>query len=174
LPNATVCDIFRLREQLAPSSADFCIKDDAHVSQSTSSSPEVDHPSKHQRSSLATLSLTALGVVFGDIGTSPLYALKECFHSSHGLVPTPDNIFGILSLIFWALVLVISVKYLSFILRADNQGEGGIMALTALILPHKAREQGNRKLLVILWLFGAALLIWRWHDYTGNFRIIRS
>ena len=110
------------------------------------------------RSSLAILSLTALGVVFGDIGTSPLYALKECFHSSHGLTPTPDNVLGILSLIFWALILVISIKYLSFILRADNQGEGGIMALTALILPHQARDQGNRKLLVILGLFGAALL----------------
>jgi KUP system potassium uptake protein len=115
-------------------------------------------PSEHQRSSLATLALTALGVVFGDIGTSPLYALKECFHASHNLTPTPESVYGILSLIFWALVLVISVKYLSFILRADNQGEGGIMALTALILPHRTRDQGNRKLLVILGLFGAALL----------------
>jgi KUP system potassium uptake protein len=115
-------------------------------------------PSERQRSSLATLSLAALGVVFGDIGTSPLYAIKECFHVSHSLTPTPESVYGILSLIFWALVLVISVKYLSFILRADNQGEGGIMALTALILPHKTREQGNRKLLVILGLFGAALL----------------
>lgn len=73
-------------------------------------------------------------------------------------MPTPDNVLGILSLIFWALILVISFKYLSFILRADNNGEGGIMALTALILPRKARDQGNRKLLVILGLFGAALL----------------
>ena len=104
------------------------------------------------------LALTALGVVFGDIGTSPLYALKECFHSSHGLSPGPENVLGILSLIFWALILVISIKYLSFILRADNQGEGGIMALTALILPHQARDQGDRKVLVILGLFGAALL----------------
>jgi len=128
------------------------------VSQSATPSPGVAPTSQQQRSSLAMLSLTALGVVFGDIGTSPLYALKECFHSSHGLMPTPDNVYGILSLIFWALVLVISIKYLSFILRADNQGEGGIMALTALILPHKTRDQGNRKLLVILGLFGAALL----------------
>ncbi len=109
-------------------------------------------------SSLATLALTALGVVFGDIGTSPLYALKECFHISHNLDPTPENILGILSLIFWALILVISLKYLSFILRADNQGEGGIMALTALILPHKTRDEDKRKLLIILGLFGAALL----------------
>jgi len=127
------------------------------VSQPASPAPAAD-PNLHQRSSLATLSLTALGVVFGDIGTSPLYALKECFHTSHGLVPTPENVLGILSLIFWALVLVISIKYLSFILRADNQGEGGIMALTALILPHQTRDQGNRRLLVILGLFGAALL----------------
>ncbi len=118
-------------------------------------------PSGHiqpEKSSLAALSLAALGVVFGDIGTSPLYALKECFHASHGLVPSAENILGILSLIFWALILVISIKYLSFILRADNQGEGGIMALTALILPQHERNQGNRKLLVILGLFGAALL----------------
>lgn len=117
-----------------------------------------DQPAHSQQSSLAALSLTALGVVFGDIGTSPLYALKECFHSSHGLTPNTDNVLGILSLIFWALILVISIKYLSFILRADNKGEGGIMALTALILPRKLRDQGNRKYLVILGLFGAALL----------------
>jgi len=128
------------------------------VRQPASPATGSDPPSGHPRSSLAALALTALGVVFGDIGTSPLYALKECFHVSHGLTPTPDNVLGILSLIFWALVLVISIKYLSFILRADNQGEGGIMALTALILPHQARDQGSRKLLVILGLFGAALL----------------
>jgi len=128
------------------------------VSKSSQSASGTDHSSEHQKSTLAALSLTALGVVFGDIGTSPLYALKECFHASHGLTPTPDNILGILSLIFWALVLVISIKYLSFILRANNQGEGGIMALTALILPHKTRDEGKRKLLVILGLFGAALL----------------
>ena len=113
---------------------------------------------QHHKSSLTALCLTALGVVFGDIGTSPLYALKECFHASHGLQPTPENVFGILSLIFWALILVISVKYLTFILRADNRGEGGIMALTALILPQQARQQNHRKYLIILGLFGAALL----------------
>ncbi len=77
---------------------------------------------------------------------------------THGLLPTQDNILGILSLIFWALILVISIKYLSFVLRADNQGEGGIMALTALLLHQKARNGGNRKYLIILGLFGAALL----------------
>lgn len=120
--------------------------------------PDNDQSAQHTSSSLAALSLTALGVVFGDIGTSPLYALKECFRPSHGLPLTHDNVLGVLSLIFWALILVISIKYLSFILRADNQGEGGIMALTALILPKRARDEGNRKALVILGLFGAALL----------------
>jgi KUP system potassium uptake protein len=116
------------------------------------SAPEVEN------SSLSTLALAALGVVFGDIGTSPLYALKECFHISHDLSPTPDNILGILSLIFWALILVISIKYLNFILRADNQGEGGIMALTALLLHPERRKKDNRNYLIILGLFGAALL----------------
>lgn len=128
------------------------------MNQPASTAPVTEHTSDHQTSSLAALSIAALGVVFGDIGTSPLYALKECFHSSHGLAPNPDNILGILSLIFWALILVISIKYLSFILLADNKGEGGIMALTALILPLRERDQGKRGLLVILGLFGAALL----------------
>ncbi|MBN2428372.1 MAG: potassium transporter Kup [Deltaproteobacteria bacterium] len=128
-------------------------------SNNTAGETDASQPPEHQRSSLGILALTALGVVFGDIGTSPLYAIKECFHAAHGLGPTPANVFGILSLIFWALILVISIKYLSFILRADNQGEGGIMALTALVLPRKARNQGNRRNhLVILGLFGAALL----------------
>ncbi len=117
-----------------------------------------DQTTQHSINSLPVLALTALGVVFGDIGTSPLYAMKECFHVSHNLTPTNDNVLGILSLIFWALILVISIKYLSFVLRADNQGEGGIMALTALILPKRARDEGNRKVLIILGLFGAALL----------------
>jgi len=128
------------------------------VNSAANPTPDNDQPTQHSSSTLPALALTALGVVFGDIGTSPLYALKECFHLSHGLALTHDNVFGILSLIFWALVLVISIKYLSFILRADNQGEGGIMALTALILPQRARDEGNRKVLVILGLFGAALL----------------
>src|SRR5688500_270017 len=84
---------------------------------------------------LLGLSMAALGVVYGDIGTSPLYALRESFHPSHGVGPTPANVLGVLSLIFWALVLIISVKYLAFVLRADNRGEGGILALTALVTP---------------------------------------
>ena len=83
---------------------------------------------------LFLLSLGALGVVFGDIGTSPLYALRECFNGPHGVEPTPDNVMGVLSLIFWSLIIVVSVKYLLFVMRADNRGEGGILALMALVM----------------------------------------
>src|SRR5947208_16930052 len=96
------------------------------------------------------LSLAALGVVFGDIGTSPLYAMRECFLGEHGIAPSQENIFGVLSLIFWALIIVISIKYLVFILRADNRGEGGILALAALVSHVKPS-----KVLAILGLFGA-------------------
>lgn len=104
------------------------------------------------------LSLTALGVVFGDIGTSPLYALRVCFDAKTGLPVSMGNILGILSLIFWALTLTISIKYLLFILRADNRGEGGILALMALARPEKGGTARSRVGLVALGLFGAALL----------------
>ncbi|HNC52735.1 MAG TPA: potassium transporter Kup [Accumulibacter sp.] len=107
---------------------------------------------------LAALSLAALGVVYGDIGTSPLYALKEVFGGAHHPVPiTPDNVLGILSLIFWSLMIVVSLKYVSFIMRADNKGEGGIMALMALALRPAELGGVQRRLIVILGLFGAAL-----------------
>ena len=77
---------------------------------------------RHKR--LSVLALGALGVVFGDIGTSPLYALKECVSKEHGVPPSPENVLGILSLIFWALTLVVSIKYVTFVMRADNDGEG--------------------------------------------------
>lgn len=109
---------------------------------------------------LLKVSLGALGVVYGDIGTSPLYALKECFTSEHGVTATPENIYGVLSLFFWALMLVVVFKYLSFILRADNNGEGGILSLLALIAPRGmvGKRAGSRMVLVLLGLFGAALL----------------
>jgi KUP system potassium uptake protein len=108
---------------------------------------------------LAILTLTALGVVYGDIGTSPLYSIKEIFGHLYGLQPTRDNVFGILSLIVWALTLVISVKYVSYVLRADNRGEGGQFALLALIFP-RGTPQGFAKggIFVALALFGTALL----------------
>lgn len=117
-------------------------------------------PEGHRSGSpyLLLLSLTALGIVFGDIGTSPLYALRESFHPGHGLPVEPAAILGILSLVFWALILIISVKYIAFILRADNQGEGGILALTALIIPIVTRQRSPRWVLVLLGLFGTALL----------------
>jgi KUP system potassium uptake protein len=107
--------------------------------------------------SRAALTLAALGVVFGDIGTSPLYALRECFHGPHGIEPNPANVLGVLSLIFWALVIVISVKYVSYVMRAANHGEGGILALMALI-PSTYRGPHSRGVLLGLGLFGAALL----------------
>ncbi|MEP6620403.1 MAG: potassium transporter Kup [bacterium] len=109
---------------------------------------------------LAILTVTALGVVYGDIGTSPLYALRECFKAEYGIHPTPENILGVLSLILWSLILVVSIKYIVFILRADNRGEGGILALLALLLQQRRRADDSRRriLLISLGLFGAALL----------------
>lgn len=102
---------------------------------------------------LLAFSLAALGVVYGDIGTSPLYAMRECFHGPHGIAVNAPNVLGVLSLIFWALVIVISLKYLAFILRADNRGEGGILALSALVQQVKPSVA-----LTVLGVFGAALL----------------
>jgi len=101
--------------------------------------------------------LTAIGVVYGDIGTSPLYALRECFFGSHSVPATHENVLGVLSLIIYSLLLVISIKYIAIVMRADNQGEGGILALTALI-PQRPQEPGRWSLLVLLGIFGAALL----------------
>ncbi len=112
---------------------------------------------KPRAKALAVWSLAALGVVYGDIGTSPLYALKESFLPEHGLPPTPENVLGVLSLIFWSLTFVISIKYVWILLKADNHGEGGILALLALVLP-KEEAKGSKRLLVLLALFGAALL----------------
>ena len=105
----------------------------------------------------AALTLAALGVVFGDIGTSPLYALRECFHGPHAVAPNHDNVLGVLSLIFWSLTLVITGKYVSYVMRADNHGEGGVMSLMAQI-PATYRGSQSRGALVALGLFGAALL----------------
>ena len=104
------------------------------------------------------LSLGALGVVYGDIGTSPLYAMRECFHGPHSIALTPANVMGILSLIFWSLIIVISIKYLLFVMRADNRGEGGILSLMSLIPRDLRRRESGRWVLVTLGIFGAALL----------------
>ena len=114
--------------------------------------------SEHTKSSanLLTLMLGAMGVVYGDVGTSPLYTMKEIFNGSYAITPTPDNILGILSLIFWSLILVISVKYVLYVMRASNRGEGGIMALMALALRHR-NQKHQREIIIILGLLGAAL-----------------
>ncbi len=108
---------------------------------------------------LARLSLLALGVVYGDIGTSPLYALREAFHGQHGIPVTSGNVFGVLSLIFWSLILIVTVKYHIVIIRADNKGEGGVLALMALVNGSRlARGLTPRRLMIVLGIFGAALL----------------
>jgi KUP system potassium uptake protein len=107
---------------------------------------------------LALLSLAALGVVYGDIGTSPLYAVRTCFHGTYGVSVTEPNVLGVLSLIFWSLILVISIKYIIYIMNAENKGEGGILALMALIHPDKAAAGKKRWFTVSLGIFGAALL----------------
>jgi KUP system potassium uptake protein len=108
---------------------------------------------------LAILTVGALGVVYGDIGTSPLYALRECFAGVHPMAPTHENVLGILSLIFWSLLLIVSFKYLAIVLRATNKGEGGILAIMALAFPRHTPGAGRRRaMLIALGVFGAALL----------------
>jgi KUP system potassium uptake protein len=111
-----------------------------------------------QRPGLLVVSLGALGVVYGDIGTSPLYAIRESFHGDYGIDPVRGNVLGVLSLVFWALLIVVSVKYLAFIMRADNDGEGGVLALTALIAPERRNLGRLRAGLIAAGLFAAALL----------------
>ena len=112
--------------------------------------------SAKSKNNLLKLSIGALGIVFGDIGTSPLYAIRVCFEGAYGIPINDQNIYGILSMIFWALILVISLKYLIIILRADNQGEGGILALMKLVLPVK--KSSKYFVILSMGLFGAALL----------------
>src|SRR5438876_5679092 len=108
---------------------------------------------------LARLSLLALGVVYGDIGTSPLYALREAFHGQHAISVTTGNVFGVLSLIFWSLILIVTIKYHVVIIRADNKGEGGVLALMALVNGSRlARGLTPRRLMIVLGIFGSALL----------------
>ncbi len=129
--------------------------------------PTSHAPVIRSKKDLARLSLGAMGVVYGDIGTSPLYAIKECFALPHGVAISLGNVLGILSLVFWALTLIVVVKYIGFVMRADNHGDGGILALLALVTEQRSHpkrgESGHRRwiTLVALALFGAALL---WAD----------
>jgi len=106
----------------------------------------------------ASLALAALGVVYGDIGTSPLYTIKECFSGMHAVAPTQGNILGILSMVFWSLMIVVGLKYVIFIMRADNKGEGGIYALLAMLKGGPASQGKWWSFLTVLAAFGAALL----------------
>src|SRR5437899_5044773 len=108
---------------------------------------------------LATLALSVLVVVSGDIGTRPLYALRESFHGTHGIPVSPGNVLGVLSLICWSLVLIVTIKYHVVIIRADNKGEGGVLALMALVNGSRvARGLTPRRIMIVLGIFGAALL----------------
>ena len=133
---------------------------------STAAAPESEPPSTPSaahahhghavQGSLAALALGALGVVYGDIGTSPLYALRECFSPASHISVTEANVLGLLSLFFWSMTLVVTIKYVLFITRADNEGEGGILALLALVIPKRGAAKTGA--LVLAGLFGAALL----------------
>ncbi|MFZ5428538.1 MAG: potassium transporter Kup [Thermodesulfobacteriota bacterium] len=110
------------------------------------------------RSQTASLALAALGIVYGDIGTSPLYTIKECFHGAHAVAVTPANVYGVLSMVFWSLMMVVSIKYVLFITRADNKGEGGIFALLAMLRSGPASQGRYWRMMLLMAAFGAALL----------------
>jgi KUP system potassium uptake protein len=117
------------------------------------------HGNEHgKKGSTAALVLAAIGVVFGDIGTSPLYALKECFSPEHGIPFSEAAVFGIISMMFWAILLVVTVKYIVFVMRADNKGEGGVLSLMALAL--RSLQSGTKSYLIVMMLgmFGACML----------------
>ena len=125
----------------------------------TADSKPVADAKPTDRRSLPVLCLLALGIVYGDIGTSPLYAFKVAVMASvNGGVPAPAEVLGIFSLIVWSLLLIVSVKYVIFVMRADNHGEGGILALLALVHPWSNAAQSRRSGLILLGIFGAALL----------------
>ena len=129
----------------------------AEPGESPASEPAAPDSHEHGRSSVATLALGAIGVVFGDIGTSPLYTMKEAFGGPHAVVLSHDNVLGVLSLIVWSLGIIVTLKYVAFVMRADNRGEGGIMALMALVVGTTEKGSRARWLLSVLGMFGAAL-----------------
>lgn len=114
------------------------------------------HSASHQGS--AALALAALGIIYGDIGTSPLYTIKECFSGKHGLEPNPVNILGVMSMVFWSLIIVVSIKYVIFVLRADNKGEGGTFSLLATLSTVLRGDNRRWTILTILTASGASLL----------------
>lgn len=115
-------------------------------------------PVQPHSKSAAVLAVAVLGVVYGDIGTSPIYALRETFGGKNPIPVSPDNVLGVLSLIFWTLILVVSLKYMIFVLRADNRGEGGTFALMALLYPDRHQDRRGRRILILLGILGASML----------------
>lgn len=136
--------------------SDLSTKNNNHIN---TSELDENHLNGHANQSIFMLALGALGVVYGDIGTSPLYAIKECFHGIHGIALNEMNILGVLSLAFWSLTVVVTIKYLTFVMRADNHGEGGMFSLLALVPNDNKRISSQTKsIVVIAALFGASLL----------------
>jgi KUP system potassium uptake protein len=127
-----------------------------------SQAPSLSQEASNPKPALAGLALAALGIVYGDIGTSPLYTIRECFHGPHSIGISPENVLGVLSLVFWSLAAVVTFKYITLIMRADNKGEGGIFALMALVLAVPDTQNGfsrrKRYAVVLAGIFGAALL----------------
>lgn len=124
-----------------------------------------------KKAALPVITLAALGVVFGDIGTSPLYALRQCFLTAH-LAITEATVLGILSLIFWCMMLTISFKYVTIIMRADNNGEGGIMSLLALNLRTSRIAENKKNLPHCFGLYWCIFIFWRWDYHPGHFCIV--
>jgi KUP system potassium uptake protein len=138
--------------------SDAHVEEPQQVDEPGAASGAPDEPASRHGAGAAALTLAALGVVFGDIGTSPLYALQAVFHVDHGAVPTDRAaVYGVLSLVFWSVTIIVSLKYLTFIMRADNDGEGGIMALIALIQRAGLPRRSTQIVLISLGIFGAAL-----------------
>lgn len=120
---------------------------------------QVRGPDGEHKKSLGVMMLAEIGVVFGDIGTSPLYALKECFDPNHGIAYTPEALFGVISMMIWALILVVTFKYVLFVMRADNKGEGGVLSLMALALRSFDSNSKSYFFFMIMGMLGACMLL---------------
>ena len=118
---------------------------------------EIKSEGHHAKGKMSALMLAAIGVVFGDIGTSPLYALKECFSAEHGIPFSADAVFGVISMVFWAFLIVVSLKYVLFVMRANNHGEGGILALMAMALRTAPSNSKRALTIMMLGVFGACM-----------------
>ena len=128
------------------------------LTEDSATTPSRQHTKQASGKRLFSLSLLALGIVYGDIGTSPLYSMRECFYGAHPVPLSESNILGVLSLIFWSLVIVVTVKYHVYVLRFDNRGEGGILALMGLVGLDKSRGPAAKAIFIVLGVFGASLL----------------